>query len=336
MDRGSEQPRRLLELDALRGIASVLVLLYHFNYKYVRYNPNHGELPLLFGWGHHGVELFFAISGFVISMTLDRMDGVVHFARARFSRLFPVYWASMAITSAVIVIGGATKLMVSPGEALVNVTMVQYWFDITSIDGSYWSLSIELSFYCVMALVLHMRQLHRMEVVLAVWLLFHIGQVTTGILPVWTSRMLALDYIPLFAIGLIHYRFYSGTMNATKTFVWQIALIAIIGYSGVSAAIVAVGTIALFWAVTNGWMRFLVHPLLLWLGAISYPLYLIHQYVGYVLIYHMEAWGLSLLTATVIALGAVLLLAHALHIWVESPAQRHLRVVRRKPSLVTE
>lgn len=325
MDEGLKKPDRLPELDALRGVAALCVLLYHFNYKYVQYNPAHGELPLLFGWGHHGVSIFFAISGFVICMTLERIESVTAFAWARFSRLFPVYWAAMAITTAAVALGGASKLMVTPPEALANATMLHYWFDIQSVDGSYWSLSIELSFYLVMAAVLHFRLLMQLEWVFAGWLALHMVQATTGLFPVWASRMLALEYIPLFAIGMIHYRYYSGLMGWQRAASWHAVLIAIAALSGSSAAIVAAGTIAVFWAMTGGLLRFLSRPLLLWLGAISYPLYLIHQYVGYVLIDQFAGAGLSLLAATAVALIAVTALAHLLHIWIEDPAQRQLR-----------
>jgi peptidoglycan/LPS O-acetylase OafA/YrhL len=336
MDLGSSKPGRLPELDALRGIAALCVLFYHFNYKYVQFNPAYGELPLLFGWGHHGVSIFFAISGFVICMTLERMESVTAFAWARFSRLFPVYWAAMAVTMAVVALGGATKLMVTPSEAVANATMLHYWFDIQSVDGSYWSLSIELSFYLVMAAVLHFRLLGRIEWVVGGWLALHMLQALTGFLPIMVSRMLALDYIPLFAIGIVHYQLYSGQIDQKRAAAWHGALIAISLLSGTSAAIVAAGTIIVFWAMTLGLLRFLAHPMLLWLGAISYPLYLIHQYVGYVLIDQLAGAGLSLLLATGVATVAVTALAHLLHICIEDPSQRLLRRVRRPILAPTE
>ena len=329
---GSNPSRRLAELDAMRGVASMLVLLYHFNYKYVQYNPAHGELPLLFGWGHHGVSLFFAISGFVICMTMERAQGVADFAWARFTRLFPVYWAAMVVTMAIVALGEASKLTVTPIEIIANASMIHYWFDIQSVDGSYWSLSIELSFYLVMALMFYLRSLPRLEWVLVGWIGLHIVQIATGLFPTWASRMLALDYIPLFAIGMIHYRYYSGQLGWQRTAMWHGGLVAIIAASEVSGAIVAAATVALFWAMTHGWVKFLAQPLLLWLGAISYPLYLVHQYVGYVLIDYFAGAGLGLAVATMIALAVVLMLAHLLHIAVEVPVQSRLRTRKTPPA----
>ncbi|NNU33532.1 acyltransferase [Mucilaginibacter sp. S1162] len=58
----ASNPNRILELDALRGIAALLVVAFHFNI------PLRDKLSLQ--WGVTGVDLFFMISGFVILLTL--------------------------------------------------------------------------------------------------------------------------------------------------------------------------------------------------------------------------------------------------------------------------
>jgi peptidoglycan/LPS O-acetylase OafA/YrhL len=332
-DTSKQKHNRLSELDAMRGIAALCVVLYHFNCRYVEYNPAVGHLPALFGWGHIGVQIFFAISGFVISMTLARTDSVASFARARITRLFPAYWAAMAVTITVVGLGGPEKLIVSPHDALINATMLHYWIDVKGVDGSYWTLSIELGFYCVMALLLRFRLLDKIEGVLVVWLALHILFITLNPFSVLVSRMLAVEHIPLFAIGMIHYRYYRGLIDWRRAAVWHLGLIAIAALSGLWAAILAAGIIAAFWAMTNGLLRFITHPILLWLGAISYPLYLVHQYVGYVLIDQMTGAGLSLFVATFTALVIVTSVAYLLHIFIEAPALRAARGVRR-PQLV--
>ena len=86
---------RLLELDALRGLAALAVVLFHYTVYYGK-TVDHADNPWFrFSYGHYGVMLFFMISGFVILMTLDRTKTVWDFAVARFCRLYPVYWAAM-------------------------------------------------------------------------------------------------------------------------------------------------------------------------------------------------------------------------------------------------
>lgn len=101
---GEDAPRadnRVIELDALRGLAALCFVLYHFTWFIDTVLPG-ARLPAFqLRWGCYGVQLFFAISGFVILMTLDRTVTVRQFARARFRRLFPAYWIAMAATFAI-------------------------------------------------------------------------------------------------------------------------------------------------------------------------------------------------------------------------------------------
>lgn len=325
---------RLSELDAMRGIAALCVVFYHFNNPYLPYNPDYGHLPMLFGWGRFGVQIFFAISGFVICMTLERMNSVATFAKARFRRLFPTYWAAMIVTITVVGLAGPEKLMVNPQQALFNTTMLHYWFDVKGVDGSYWTLSIELSFYLVMAMLLRFGLLARLELVLLGWLTLHVLQTDSQLFSGTAARIMALDHIPFFAIGMIHYRYYRGLINGRHTAIWYLVLMAIATLTGWWAVILTALIIGIFSAMTSGFLRFLTHPVLLWLGAISYPLYLIHQYIAYVLIDRMAGAGVPLFGAMLITLPIVVALGHFLHISVEQPAQRLFRNVGKRPQLV--
>jgi len=63
---------RILELDSLRGLAIIAVMLYHYTSRYVRLYGFHNTPPFEFWYGRLGVEFFFIISGFVIFMTLSK------------------------------------------------------------------------------------------------------------------------------------------------------------------------------------------------------------------------------------------------------------------------
>src|SRR5262250_3203475 len=75
---------RLEELDVLRGLAALAVVVFHYSGHATRYFTG---FPFHFTVGLHGVELFFVISGFVIFMTLERTARLRDFAVSRFSRL---------------------------------------------------------------------------------------------------------------------------------------------------------------------------------------------------------------------------------------------------------
>ena len=89
---------RLVEIDALRGVAALAVVLFHYTTRFTElFKP--GTLPTIsFPGGHYGVNLFFIISGFVIFMTLEKTARPLDFVVSRFSRLFPAYWAAIFLT----------------------------------------------------------------------------------------------------------------------------------------------------------------------------------------------------------------------------------------------
>jgi len=73
MTAGAAPSRRLVELDALRGIAATLVMLFHYTSQYERLYGHEAAPAFTVPWGHYGVNLFFMISGYVIFMTLHRI-----------------------------------------------------------------------------------------------------------------------------------------------------------------------------------------------------------------------------------------------------------------------
>ncbi|NSL37173.1 acyltransferase, partial [Citrobacter werkmanii] len=81
----------LLSLQYLRGIASLLVVLYHARGEIsnVYAQSNLGEL--LFGNGYIGVDLFFMISGFVIMLSTEKDKSSFSFIIKRLFRIYPVY-----------------------------------------------------------------------------------------------------------------------------------------------------------------------------------------------------------------------------------------------------
>ena len=154
---------RLVGLEAIRGIAALLVVFFHLQDIAWR---KIGLLPLggMFGAGDRGVDLFFVLSGFIIMWThaadIGKPDRVAPYLFKRAARIYPSVWI---ITTAALVVyglqfGGAVKsgkleawnivasFMLLPQRmpALVNVT---------------WTLTYEIFFYALFALVLYRRRL---------------------------------------------------------------------------------------------------------------------------------------------------------------------------------
>lgn len=324
---------RLHELDALRGIAALVVVLYHYTARYGEVYSPHLSPQWAFEWGKYGVHLFFMISGFVIFMTLGRTKSGSDFLVARFARLYPAYWAAVLLTSVVV---HAAEL---PGRTypwwvtLVNLTMIQNWLGVQSIDGVYWSLSLELSFYGWIWLALVTGRLRQIWIAcfVAALVAFSIGwaEQHEWFRLYWPFRpVLLIGNAHLFLAGMAFYRLYHEGWRKVPS-AWLligmgIATEFVLGT--MESGMVVLFCTAVFACLIRGYLRVLAWQPLLYLGAISYCLYLVHQNIGYAVIR-------ALLSASVqepliligVPLAVSLLAAHAIHTLVEEPLGQKIR-----------
>src|SRR3546814_7703710 len=89
-------------------------------------------------------------------------------------------------------------------------------------------------------------------------------------------------------------------------------------------------------ALLRGWLAFLCVRPLVGLGRISYPLYLIHQHIGFVIMFKADAAGISPNIGFAAAVASVLLLAALINRYVEGPANRWIRAWWKGRSLRSE
>ena len=132
------EKKRFLELDGLRGIAALLVCLFHFD---------------LLKYGTTGVDLFFMISGFVIYMSITTAKTIGDFWISRFIRLYPVYWLSIPIAIISFVLFGNQHISHQFNFILGNVTMLQPVFRTTELVGAYWTLYVNIAILFLSALI---------------------------------------------------------------------------------------------------------------------------------------------------------------------------------------
>jgi len=153
------QGTHLPSLDGLRGTAVLLVLGFHF--AHLEGAPGGAERVLIgatgFGWS--GVDLFFVLSGFLITGILLDAKGSPGYFRAfylrRMLRIFPLYYAYLAVLFLVVPhILPASSLDVKPGSQgwlwsyLGNVLFArERGFGASPYAGHFWSLAVEEQFY---------------------------------------------------------------------------------------------------------------------------------------------------------------------------------------------
>jgi peptidoglycan/LPS O-acetylase OafA/YrhL len=339
---------RILELDALRGLAAVAVVLFHYTTRYQQLFGHEESLAASLPWGHHGVDLFFMLSGFVILMTLERTAESWKFAWGRFSRLYPTYWVAAALTFAIVSACGLPGQEVSVSDALVNLTMVQALLGAPHIDGAYWSLQAELIFYANMLVLYRLGAFRRPAVTVVCWLALacgvHLSQshaVTAWPLGAALFSKLAtigsLKFIPLFGIGVLFYDLQRAEKSSELhrdgkylklIHVGLVGCLVVIGFwEGIATLVIDTLLATLLWLAISRRLPTLASRPLVWLGAISYSLYLTHQNIGYVIIRDLESQGIGPLTAIALASAFALCLGGCLHRWIERPSMQLLRKV---------
>lgn len=322
---------RITDLDALRGLAALAVVLFHYTSRYNEFFPDAPPPPFSVPWGHYGVELFFGISGFVIFMTLDRTSALADFVVSRFSRLYPAYWAAMVLTALVVHFAGPARLELSPAMFLANISMVENFIGVPPVDGVYWTLSVELAFYVVMAALWRLGLLKRIEYVLFGWIalrwIWTFAPGLIGMEPSWLLGAVTIQaFIPYFSIGIAAYRLRSGEAAPPVTaLVFGFALLTVAVCDGLGAFAVAFISACALLSVALGRSRLLGAPPLVWLGTISYSLYLLHQYIGFAALDRLERAGLPSSAAILVAILLALSLATAVTFGIERPALRALR-----------
>jgi peptidoglycan/LPS O-acetylase OafA/YrhL len=337
--------KRIQELDALRGIAALAVVLFH----YTMYDK---QANRFFNAGIMGVDQFFIISGFVIIMTIEKIKGWKEFLLSRFSRLYPAYWTCVTITTIFIIFQTQSIYFIPEENQITNNLLIRYVFNLTMvqnylkaghIDATYWTLLIELIFYFFMLLVLLTKNTRHIEKIGLICLLFSSLYISDDISHnVIFYKMMVfiplISFFPLFYGGIILYKmkFEKITTQRMILFLGTMVIQCLMfhncyrnnNYVSFNEYIIALSVIySLFLFFLYDKLAFIVNPLSVWLGQISYSLYLIHYYLGTVIIIPglMAYFKLNIWASAFIALCVALTIAHLVNKYIEQPAMKYLR-----------
>ncbi len=337
---------RLRALDGLRFAAAAAVVAFHFT---GRDNPGWGEsvrevfprLSRLTVYGGFGPYLFFMISGFVVLMSAWGRP-VPAFIASRVGRLFPAYWVAVVLIAAVLLVAPVMPVWAEiglPGVAL-NLTMVHSAFGVAHVDGVFWTLWVELKFYLLLALLgLVGITRGRLLLLCLVWPVLGAMAAQSGSYLLVT--LLEPTYAPFFCIGML--------LFLVRRHGWDLPVALLLGLN-VLGALWICRAHYIPWSVTVAGagvsMRALALLLFLcigalvlatltpvarldwrWLttaGALTYPLYLVHEIPGWALIQQL-APVLPAHVVLVVVTSAALGLAWAVHRFVERPWGPRLR-----------
>lgn len=337
------------DINGLRAWAVLAVILFHFN------------IPG-FGGGYIGVDVFFVISGFlmtgIVVKSLERKSdqgfSLIAFFMARARRIVP---ALLAVCATLLLAGwwalpslDYKALAAGVGYSLLFISNIKFWLDTNYFDPDAhekwllhtWSLSVEWQFYVILPFLL-----------LAVWRFFPrrsaitlvslLGfAVSLGVCLIWTQRdpsgaffLLPTRAWEMFAGGLVFLLPLPATWRPARRrqLEWLGFLLIISALCGFDASVswpgwraiipVAGAALVLLAASANSWLT--APTCMQWLGSRSYSLYLWHWPVVVALNYQKL---MDDVVALALGLVLTLLLGHLSYHGIENFTRRRLSAMR--------
>ena len=321
--RDDNPPARLAVLDAFRAIAILAVLLHHYSSRWAP--PDHprnlygyaNDYPQWLDLGALGVQFFFMISGFVILMTLERCSHLFEFWARRLARLYPAYLAATLLTFAIVNGFGPVEFHSSPGDVALGLAFLTTFIPgARFVEPAYWSLVVEMQFYFWIGLLYAVSR-HRFVHVWCAFVLCGVALWIAGAheslhaLRTISRYVLLAPYMPQFTAGILFYLLHAGRTRGCA----ELGAVALLAYcvtasdQPVAHHLAHVGMVTAFLLFNAGHLRWLAARPLVFIGTVSYSLYLLHQYLGVMLIGWLtrEAHAPDLLAAATAALACVLL-----------------------------
>lgn len=339
---------RLYHLDLIRFIAAIYVVFYHYGFRgYAKDDLSSLQFPLIeefSKYGYLGVDLFFIISGFVILMSAKNSN-IVDFCISRFTRLYPAFWFCVILSAIVIALYGGIIFNITWSQFLVNLTMLNEFVGIEHIDGVYWSLVIELKFYMLIAILLYFKKINYIKILGISLLIIAVMQI---IIPISEApKFLKIIYYitfarwsPYFVAGMFFFLMKSEK-NILKNSVPVIAayVIAMInaivnvqyrndlynfGFSKIVVGCLVTSFFVSVFLISIGKLQIFNKKSFLYLGVLTYPLYLIHQNIGYI-IFNNLGESINKWVLLIIVIVLMLITSYLISRYIEKPLGTYMR-----------
>jgi peptidoglycan/LPS O-acetylase OafA/YrhL len=353
-------PDHLHPLTGIRFLLAIGVVIFHYQLLWA-YTP---DMAGLFNRARLCVDIFFILSGFILTHVYllgDKAPDYRTFIVARFARIYPAHF--IILMGMVTLFLGANSVGVAVDNAHFNLTgflrtifLVQSWFPshtLTNWNGPSWSLSAEWFVYIIfpafawIALKLRERPITIIALAVISFMIidFFYVRATGVVLPDAEDNMGILRIMPEFLLGIGLY-YFGQTLNPSKGQAIAFVIGASAGLLGamqmdlddrVIVALAGPFVLSLALIAKANVTTFLSRPSFLFWGEASFALYLVHMPV--IMIWrnvvrkafdlphdYKMAWP-----ELVGLLFVTLILAAALHIFVERPGRLVIRRALMKP-----
>lgn len=276
-----KENEKIIALDSLRGVAALLVCLFHFTND-TTFLPSTNFLHLVGQHGWVGVQLFFLISGFVIPYSLYKVNysyqnsiySAKRFLARRFLRIEIPYFVSILLVLFTGYLYAISPYYKGNGFELdyenifLHLFYINSFFDKPFLSSVYWTLGIEFQFYILLLFtfpLLIKRNIYFI-LILSIWY---------GLSFVFTDVHFVFGYMPYFGLGILLFRNYIKIETQNYFYFSAFLLLSISLFeSQISFFVVLIAFLIIYFKpIFSFWGS-------AFLASISYSLYLIHLPIG--------------------------------------------------------
>tara|TARA_B100000768_G_scaffold171372_1_gene178622 strand:+ start:138 stop:1244 length:1107 start_codon:yes stop_codon:yes gene_type:complete len=309
--------KRIYLIDFLRLIAAFIVVMYHYTYRglvnaqYIEVDLEFPFLKEIFKYGYLGVDFFFILSGFVILMSVEKKN-ITSFVKSRFLRLYPVYWVCLSITFLFLLLFGNPTFSANWFDFLTNLTMLNGFLFLPYVDGVYWTLLVEMKFYFLIMFFILIRDKFNFKVnqLIVSYLVITLFSVFIDIFSnkffVLINYLFSFQYSSLFIAGMTFYLIKKNGLNLKYLIFLNISFGISVFYaiekvnrlsdshshnfSEFTTFLYILSFYTIMFLISVNKLNIINKKWMLKYGMMTYPLYLLHQNIGYILINYLTKY----------------------------------------------
>tara|TARA_B100001063_G_scaffold246464_1_gene285798 strand:+ start:272 stop:1294 length:1023 start_codon:yes stop_codon:yes gene_type:complete len=324
----SKNKERIENIDILRGVAIIFIVLYHYT---AHYSPDY--LFRSDNWSSDitkhlwvGVDIFFILSGYCIAMTIFQSQNYIEFLMRRFARIYPAYVFCGLITLIFYSFFDLPGREVDWYTGFMNFIFANFvpGLNFQYIDGVYWMLIVELKFYIFFGMIyFFFKDLNKsiiswvvFSILLNIIILFddNIARTITSISP----------HANWFLVGLMIF-----SLKEKKLLTYFLTIIFVISNIVVNERFIGYELSFIFivffiWLVLKLKLNLRLR-LISKIGLISFSWYLLHNSIGIIMIREINKLGVENFSV-IIATISTLLMAAISFKFIELPMKKNIVV----------
>lgn len=308
------------QIEGLRGLAIIIIVSYHVFCRYSQIYLSKDIIWMRF-WGTFGVGIFFMISCYyMINLSFQDDFSFVEYLKRKLIRLWPCYLISITVTFILVTIFYLPGRMTTWKDFALNILWINGFIGTPYVDGAHWYLTTLISFTFILGLI---RKLKIQNKVISYFAWMMLGEIVVYLNMDIIGMMVGKYYIGYACISIALKQILQKKQNVMK---WYILIIVSLLNIGLHIGIVALCElfiiVPVFVLCINKKLIFMSNTVFRGLAIISYPLYLIHQNIAFIIEYKLtNAIGSYSILFGIMAMAIVVVLAIVIYVTVEKPIQ---------------